>query len=182
MSELLDRPIFSGGSTLSSQRPPSLPDLWAAEMFYTSLLFPRRIHVQLIGDAHDGAVRTRLAAFVEHSINALLQLPPGWDRRRAKPPTEMAAYAAVRLVLAIADDGSLPPQVIPLPDGGLQLEWHAQASVEIEVDAGGAAHLLVTDHAGTIVINDEMVVGDEELLARARESVEGMSARLFGGS
>ncbi len=118
-----------------------------------------------------------LASTIEKQLNDLLRLRPGWDGRRARPPYQAAVMRAIE-VFASFGDLAFPPQVFPLPDGGIQLEWHAGSSVEIEVDAEGVAHVLVVDDIGEIDINEELRSGDAVLIDRVRAVLEDLAGRL----
>jgi hypothetical protein len=125
-----------------------------------------------------------LASAGERQLNDLLRLRPGWDNRRARHLTQAAVLRAVEVFAcfgACFGEHVLPPQIFPLPDGGVQLEWHLGffgSSVEIEVDAEGEAHLLVADDSGEIVINKEMSLSGAVLIARARTILEDLADRL----
>lgn len=89
-------------------------------------------------------------------LNDLLDLPPGWDGSRARPVTDAAALSAMKTLFAVANDRSLAPQIVPLVDGGIQIEWHAGGfSIEIEVDGSGDAHYLAVNAAGQAVVDEE---------------------------
>lgn len=78
-----------------------------------------------------------------NTLARLRHLPAGWDGHNAKPPTGAACDTAARLLAALARAGATAPQLFPVPDGGVQLEWHARGSVEIEVEPDGTTSLLV---------------------------------------
>jgi hypothetical protein len=177
VTQLLDPPM--GGSTLYQLGLPTWPDVRAAEDFYLRGCFPaRRVVIQVSGGGN--VWRTLVASQVEEQINQLLELRAGWDGRRALPPTDDAVRSAIEVLFAVADDLSLAPQVFPLPDGGLQLEWHARESVEIEIDGGGSAHLLTTDESGAIVINRELDPDDPAQRDEARGAMERLTRRMAG--
>jgi hypothetical protein len=178
VTQLLDRPL-ANGSTLYPRMRPVSPGVQAAEDFYLSGSGQpaRQIAIQVTGS--DGSLRrTWLASHMEEQVNALLRLRPGWDGRHALPLSDEAVGSAIGLLFAVASDLSLPPQLFPLPDGGLQMEWHAGQSVEVEIDAAGDAHVLVADETGAIVINEEVTPGDESQLSRTRQAIEQLSVRL----
>lgn len=178
MTDLVDRPLVDG-STLSPKTAPHSPSDQAAKDFYLSGSGGNgRLQLVIQGIGPDGSLRrTWLAAHTEEQVNSLLRLQAGWDGRRASPLTVEAVSSAVDLLFTLASDLSLAPQMFPLPDGGLQMEWHAGRSIEIEVDATGAAHLLVADEGG-ILTNEALVPGDQGLLARARRALEELSVSL----
>lgn len=178
MTQLLDRPL-TDGSTLYPRTSSASPGVQAAEDFYLrgSEQPARQILIQVTGP--DGSLRrTWLATHMEQQLNGLLRLGAGWDGHRGLPLTDEAVGSAIGLLFAVASDLSLPPQVFPLPDGGLQMEWHAGQSVEIEVDAVGDAHVLVVDDGGQIAVNSELAQGDEVLLTRTRRAIEELAIRL----
>lgn len=177
MTELLDRPI-AGASTMYPVRAGAVASLQAAEDFYLQGPRPTRQIAIQVGGLDGSLRRTWVATHMEQRVNELLQLRPGWDGRGAQPPTDEAVEATIGVLFAVTDDLSLPPQVFPLPDGGLQLEWHAGASVEIEVDGEGSAHVLATDEVGRIVLNGEMEPVDETLLGIVRDTIHHLTVRL----
>ncbi len=170
MTQLLDHGL-KNSSTLQPRTLPISPGVGAAEEFYLHGLGTpvRQIAVQRTSG------QAWLGAHVEQGVNRLLQLEYGWDGRRARPVTDEAVKSGIGLLFMVTSDLSLPPQFFPLPDGGLQMEWHAGRSVEVEVDAGGEAHVLVTDESGKIVMNDEITATDEGLLVRTRWAIEELS-------
>lgn len=57
-------------------------------------------------------------------LKELLRLPDGWDGYGAPPiRPEIAALATVLLT---------PPSIVPMSDGGIQLEWHIY-SIDFEM-------------------------------------------------
>jgi hypothetical protein len=178
MTQLLDGPLASA-STLYPRRQPPSPTLEAAEDFYIHGIDQgvRQVQIQVSGP--DGSLRrTWLASYMEEQVTSLLRLPHGWDGRRACRVTERAIGSGIELVFAVAGDLSLPPQIFPLPDGGIQMEWHAGESVEIEIDPAGDAHVLVTDEGGHIVLNEEIIERDGSLMWSVRKAVEQLSTRI----
>ena len=171
---------MAAGATLYPNVPRALSTV--GEDFYLhgpETEVQRQITIQVVGP--DGNLRnTWLARYMEEKINGLLCLRAGWDGYRARPVSYEAVTAGLNLLFGVAGDLSLPPQVFPLVDGGLQMEWHADQSVEIEVDGRGEAHVLTTDEAGTVVINEELALGDHAALARVRRALRQLSAHLAG--
>lgn len=180
MTLLMDQPA-AAGATLYPRGAAADPDRQAAEDFYQKGASPSRRAVTIRAVGPDGSLRSDwLASYMESHINELLKLGPGWDGHRANPLTIEAVDTAVAVIARTSTDLTVPPFVFPLPDGGLQIEWHAGSeSVEVEVDAEGDAHLLVTDAAGAIVVNAELPPDDAGGFAAARQAVERLSARLL---
>lgn len=81
---------------------------------------------------------------IAKSINEMLSLQPGWDSYGGLPTTEMAARKAIKIISAILSKASCPPAVVPVGDGGVQLEWHNSGwDVEIEVHPNGAVSTFI---------------------------------------
>jgi hypothetical protein len=61
---------------------------------------------------------------------------PGWDSYRAQPTNpELVAYL-LNILSNLMQPSYLPPQIMPLADGGVQAEWHSSAQdLEIVVTA-----------------------------------------------
>jgi hypothetical protein len=136
----------------------------------------RTVTIRVVGP--DGSLHHDwLASHMETQLNELLRLDAGWDGGAADPVSMEAVKSIVAVIGQISSDSV--PFVFPLPDGGLQIEWHAgHESVEIEVDSEGTAHLLVTAPDGTILVNDELMPHGPVEPAIARRAVERLSSRL----
>ena len=95
-------------------------------------------------------------------LNRLLSLTPGWDGRRALPISETAVRALTAVLVPIMDVPPLhvpqeQPDIFPLPDGGLQAEWHAGGEdVEVEVEGDGATYVVVRDASDLVVTEGEV--------------------------
>lgn len=152
--QLLDRPIASG-STLF--RPPrrSAVQQEARDFYQHGLREPPGRYVKIHAGDEWG---DPLARYLEEQFNELLRLRPGWDGGRAREVTVDAVGAALRLLFSL-NLGGLPPQIFPLVDGGVQMEWHAaRRSLAIEVDAAGDCHGLAVDEHGAEIFNDAIAI------------------------
>jgi hypothetical protein len=79
-------------------------------------------------------------------IEHLTALAANWDSYGAQPVTAEAAVAAVRFLLNAAYPEIAAPAVVPLPDGGVQLEWH-RGGLDIEIAFSEAEPgIYVEDH------------------------------------
>jgi hypothetical protein len=75
-------------------------------------------------------------------LNEFVRLEAGWDSYAAEPVSELAINSARSLLLALpgfVDDcaGSefVPFAVVPLANGGIQIEWRAEdRGIEVEID------------------------------------------------
>ena len=181
MTQLLDGPI-APGATLYPQAGRDRVDTQDAEDFYLQpgLSVPKRqIFIQL--GAAQGNLRW-LADHVQTEVNAILALGEGWDGHRAKPITDEAAGSTISLVFALCDDLSLPPQFFPLPDGGVQIEWHVGGeAVEVEIDGSGDAHALVIDDSGAVIVDSALEPDASESLLPVQAVVRRLSIRAASG-
>lgn len=74
------------------------------------------------------------------SITELLQLAPNWDGYGASEVKQEVAANALTDLWNLLDNDSPTPSVVPLNDGGIQVEWHRHGrSLELEFPASGAA-------------------------------------------
>jgi len=93
------------------------------------------------------------------------RLPMDWDTYGADPPTSLSVEAAHRLLTKVNDmwgrtfgEAVRPFVVVPLPRGGLQMEWRNDAAeIEIEISPGGHMGYLFIDKTG-----DERVFQEED--------------------
>lgn len=80
----------------------------------------------------------RLPDEIEVEIAKLATLPRGWDGYNGFPVRSSVAERARRLLKAIMGYTSIIPAIVPLSDGGLQLEWFVGAyEVEIAITPEG---------------------------------------------
>lgn len=71
----------------------------------------------------------------------LLTLPVNWDTYGAPPIEWIVAKQAFQLMSDILDVEDPAPWVVPMSNGGIQLEWHENGSdLEIEIEPEGIAH------------------------------------------
>ncbi len=85
---------------------------------------------------------------VVHRLRALASLPPNWDSYGARPIRSECAQEAIRLLLYALQPDDPMPAIVPVPQGGLQLEWHeAGVDVEVEIESPRCVHIAVEDKA-----------------------------------
>jgi hypothetical protein len=90
-------------------------------------------------------------------LSHLRQLEPGWDGGSAEVLTDDACETAIRLLVLLAIPAPPTVQLVPLTDGGVQLEWHVGGNdVEIEVDPIGEVHAFISVSDGSVVLNREL--------------------------
>jgi len=85
-----------------------------------------------------GSTAPRWIARVAKRSAELLTLPDGWDTYGSSRVNPRAAAYALRLLLLISSTNTPAPSLVPLADGGVQVEWHTDgADLEVEVAANG---------------------------------------------
>ncbi|MGI8677387.1 MAG: hypothetical protein ACR2LX_01600 [Jatrophihabitans sp.] len=101
--------------------------------------------------------KRRILEYAVEALDYLRDLPADWDGDGAEPVTDTACLAAVEFLAAITDIDTVPPQVVPLATGGVQLEWLVAAhDLEIEFGPDGTAHILGSDAEGKITIDSQV--------------------------
>ncbi len=61
-----------------------------------------------------------------------MRLERGWDGYGGLPVKREVLQFALRILAAVMDDTAVSPQIVPISDGSLQLEWHKR-DVHLEV-------------------------------------------------
>lgn len=97
--------------------------------------------------------RTRSPA---ERLDELSRLEPDWDSYGGLPPSSEAlasARALLRVILAPKRNGAgsriTPFSIVPIADGGVQLEWRgARADLELNVGPDGALSYLLIERGG----------------------------------
>ena len=85
---------------------------------------------------------SRLPAGIEEAITELVNLPQGWDGYNGLPVRFEVAEYARRFMAVIKEYTQLVPDVVPLSDGGLQMEWFVGAyEVEVVIATDGTARV-----------------------------------------
>jgi hypothetical protein len=90
--------------------------------------------------------RARWAVAVASKLAEVRALPTGWDGYRGIATRNDVAIFVLRLLGAIARPDTPAPSLVPLPSGGLQLEWHTDtADIELKVVAPFSVEAWVCD-------------------------------------
>lgn len=81
-----------------------------------------------------------------HDLERVMARRYGWDSYNALPTTIDSVSHALRFLGEFLQHDSAPPTIVPLADGGVQLEWH-RGGVDIEASfpAGDRPELYVRD-------------------------------------
>lgn len=90
------------------------------------------------------------ARWLEPSVDGIfhaLSLPGGWDSYDARPIAHSTAQNALTFLARFFDHETVPPVVVPLADGGVQLEWHRGGlDVEIMFSPDDQTEVYVANH------------------------------------
>lgn len=90
------------------------------------------------------APREVLLNSVRRKITRLLVMPFGWDGFRATSISPIAGMVANGVLDLLVSDGAPTPQIAPLADGGLEIEWLVDGTaVQVQVSADGEVLVLV---------------------------------------
>ena len=82
----------------------------------------------------EGEVPVWLNSVVER-LQQLLHLPPNWDSYGARPIAASPVARSLRLLSEVMGEATPVPSIVPVPDGGIGVEWHVNGlDAEIEVD------------------------------------------------
>jgi len=83
---------------------------------------------------------------VADRIGVLMRLPIGWDGYNGRPLTRGSAYIAMTLMATICTPKTRRPSLVPLPCGGVQIEWHrGPIDLEISVYSPGRISIYYCD-------------------------------------
>ena len=95
----------------------------------------------------EGPLPAWLPAIVA-KLAELATLPPNWNSYRAAPVKPPCLLAAVQLLLAVMQDNSPTPAVVPTNRGTVLLEWHKRG-IDLEIDVLGPDrfHVVAEDAA-----------------------------------
>jgi len=75
----------------------------------------------------------------KEKLKELTQLPLGWDGYQGVPVNIENASLALRVLNTV--NGPTTPQIVPGPDGDLQIEWHTlKGDIELYVRAPNNVH------------------------------------------
>lgn len=158
--------LLDPGSRPARQAQPDAITAWATQDAYRDHVFDVTPH----GPTAEVSSRLRrrpwLAAVLTQ-INELLQLQSGWNGHGERR-IDAANASRVIGVLDEADFHGEAPDVVPLHDGSVQVEWHAgPRSLEIELPIGGPTSAWWTDGSD-----------EEEWTLTSRRDLEGLRRRL----
>lgn len=83
------------------------------------------------------------------ALKRLTMLPPNWDSYGAKPVTRATAKRALPTLANVVSNRIPLPAIVPMHQGGLQLEWHSdRADIELVFPSVGEPSYSFADHEG----------------------------------
>jgi hypothetical protein len=86
------------------------------------------------------------AEAVRDRLNHICALPVGWDGYRGRPTRFDVAEFAVQLLRRVCKPHTATPAIVPLPSGGLQIEWHTgNVTIELIIRAPYRVEAWVSD-------------------------------------
>jgi hypothetical protein len=78
---------------------------------------------------------------VMERMQQLIRLPMGWDGYRGQPVSLVNAIFALQVLNVICGPDTRVPQIVPGPEGDLQIEWHTlQGDLELHVKGPNDVH------------------------------------------
>ena len=94
-------------------------------------------------------------------LGQYLSYGENWNGYGENPITGQAVARTMSLLTKVAMDGP-EPAVVPMSDGGIQIEWHyGGTEIEIEVPPGeGELSVYVTRPDGTVLEQPRKSLGD----------------------
>lgn len=100
--------------------------------------------------------KQEMMAATRDRLNELLRLQEGWDGLGAPPVAQVAAMTAIQWLNNLSDDETVSPQIFPLVNGGVQMEWLVNGdSLEVEVSPTGEIGVLGMDAAGNVLVEGD---------------------------
>ena len=95
-------------------------------------------------------------------LQHLSQLAENWDSYGGQAPSDEAVYTAREVLSQILRDQSSAPALVPLSEGGVQIEWHGDGE-ELEVRIGATGEISAfrfDERAGRGEEIDQVTVSD----------------------
>lgn len=86
---------------------------------------------------------------VRRDINDLTNLKAGWDGTRSHPVNIRRVWKLLRILIRLGAPAVPKPQLVPLPSGGVQAEWHHFGhNIEVGVTSDGEIFAFATNENG----------------------------------
>lgn len=111
------------------------------------------------------------------NIDRLAALESNWDGYGAPPLNRGILHAARQFIGRLADHTTVPPLVVPMSSGALQLEWHqGQKILELEIEDPATIHYLKSDPEVGVQEEDVFPIGDTAKAASLIDWFTGVAA------
>jgi hypothetical protein len=81
---------------------------------------------------------------VLNRLREIIALPAGWDSYDARPIRRESIEGTLKALVAVMSEEAELPWIVPLPSGGIQLEWHRTSS-DIEITLDGNDSMISID-------------------------------------
>jgi hypothetical protein len=91
-------------------------------------------------------------------LRRLVDLPTGWDGHDGKPTTAASAIHALEILGRIMRPGLPLPSIMPLSNGGVQLEWHRKGW-DVEMEIVGGRPIAVFTHNLATGVDEDLEIG-----------------------
>jgi len=106
----------------------------------SSTTYPIAVQARMIRQSPlPATLATKIPAWIKAIVESLaecMELPPNWDSYGALPVQRALVDRALDVLPRVMGEDSPPPSIVPLSDGGLQMEWHLKGrDLEIIVAA-----------------------------------------------
>lgn len=90
------------------------------------------------------------------NVQEIVRLEDNWDTYGARPIEAEVAIAGLNLLLNVMVSDIPEPSIVPVPDGGIQFEWHQNGKhFEVEVLSSTEARFSFEDDENQQEIEDE---------------------------
>ena len=146
--------------------PPSAPWFFLTERAADPGI---RFHIQRGGlrATPDLPLDEPWARDLSSSLGELARLPVGWDTYGSPPPPLDLVWQVLRLLVFVERTDLPLPAVVPLPGGGIQLEWEtASRELEVEFHPNGSARFLAADLRNDAATESDFPISDYETMRR----------------
>lgn len=127
----------------------------------------------------DSAMAGDIERAVGAKIDRLAALEPNWDGYGAPPLNRGVLHAARQFIGRLASHTAVPPLVVPMSSGALQLEWHqGQKILELEIEDPATIHYLKWDPETGVQEEDVFPIGDTAKAASLVHWFTGIAANV----
>lgn len=92
---------------------------------------------------------------VQATLESYSTLEKNWDSYGALKPSTKALMGAIQLATHTFQENTPTPDVFPVPNGNIQIEWSIhQFDIEIEIESGSLCYVSYEDHRTNQIVWD----------------------------